>query len=131
MASTREVRIHYDSTFTHLVSEKAIVEGWDTFIFYNELIQPGTLVLRLNTKRSHLSTKDVVRWISIMSHGTPPMIYRRTMQSASILSYLPDQVERDSVNWGSSDVWEPGNFMLKDLGNTYDWGMIGVSQALF
>ncbi|KIK60444.1 hypothetical protein GYMLUDRAFT_97171 [Collybiopsis luxurians FD-317 M1] len=45
MASTSQVQARYDSTSTHLLSEKAIVEGWDTFIFYAELIQPGALII--------------------------------------------------------------------------------------
>ncbi|KAG7098206.1 hypothetical protein E1B28_000174 [Marasmius oreades] len=113
-----EVQVHYDESRSHILSEKALKEEWDTFIFYTQLILPGNLFVGLNTAGYGLKRSDVARWLSILATSTPsspPDIFSCDIQPAGILQYLPTNIAETSVNWTTPANWTPGNYAFKYL----------------
>ncbi|KAG7098208.1 hypothetical protein E1B28_000176 [Marasmius oreades] len=113
-----EVQVHYDESRSHILSEKALKEGWDTFIFYRQLIAPGNLFVGLNTAGYGLKRSDVARWLSILATSipsNPPDIFSCDIQPAGILQYLPTNMADKPVSWTTPANWTPGNYAFKYL----------------
>ncbi|KAG7086716.1 hypothetical protein E1B28_002652 [Marasmius oreades] len=110
------IDIRFDGTNTHILSEKAIREGWDTFIFYKNLVRPGNLFIGLNTARHNLGRADVARWLSILVNGTithPPEIYNCAIKEVDVLQYLPTKMAEKPISWTEPKTWAPGNYTLE------------------
>ncbi|KAG7098185.1 hypothetical protein E1B28_000153 [Marasmius oreades] len=119
-----EVQVHYDESRSHILSEKALKEGWDTFIFHTQLIMPGNLFVGFNTTGYGLNRSDVARWLSILAAGTPsnpPDIFSCAIQPTGILQYLPTNMADEPVSWTTPANWTPGNYAFKyfRLGDDY------------
>ncbi|KAG7098201.1 hypothetical protein E1B28_000169 [Marasmius oreades] len=113
-----EVQVHYDESRSHILSEKAWKGGWDTFIFYRQLMLPGNLFVGLNTAEYGLNRLDVARWLSILATSTPsnpPDIFSCDVQPAGILQYLPTNIAEKPVSWTTPANWTPGNYAFKYL----------------
>ncbi|KAL0571781.1 hypothetical protein V5O48_010174 [Marasmius crinis-equi] len=114
-----QVEVKYDQTGSHILSDKAIKEGWDTFIFYPTPIQRGPLLVGINTRRYQLERSDVGRWLNVMVQdredemGPPPMLYRCTIGEGGIAMYLPEEVSGSPIDWNKPDHWETGNYALE------------------
>ncbi|KAG7098186.1 hypothetical protein E1B28_000154 [Marasmius oreades] len=119
-----EFQVHHDESRSHILSEKALKEGWDTFIFHTQLILPGNLFVGFNTAGYGLERSDVARWLSILATSipsNPPDIFSCDMQPAGILQYLPTNMAEKPVSWTTPVNWTPGNYAFKyfRLGDDY------------
>ncbi|KAJ3762832.1 hypothetical protein EV360DRAFT_66783 [Lentinula raphanica] len=110
------IQIIYDPKGEHILSEKAIKEGWDTFIFRAGC--PATLLVGINTKLFGLRTSDVGRWMSIVTRGelgNPPDVYPCEIATFGILLHETLAVGPSPVNWDSEAEWVTGNYTVKEI----------------
>ncbi|KAG7093063.1 hypothetical protein E1B28_009355 [Marasmius oreades] len=110
------IDFYFDSTNSHILPEKAIREGWDTFIFYKVPVRCGNLWLGLNASRNNLRRADVARWLSILVNGTtslPPELYNCAVKEVGVLQYMPTKIAEEPISWTEPTAWTPGNYALK------------------
>ncbi|ESK89585.1 hypothetical protein Moror_8656 [Moniliophthora roreri MCA 2997] len=98
--------VRWDCTHSHMLSSKAIAEGWDTFIFVKWTRYGGNLVVGLNTKRKD----DPDATIDIVPCG---------IEDGGILRYRPVEDIAWNRNQDLDQPWEPGNFRLIDESGGY------------
>ncbi|KAJ3724714.1 hypothetical protein C8R42DRAFT_460242 [Lentinula raphanica] len=110
------IQIIYDPKGEHILSEKAIKEGWDTFIFRAGC--PATLLVGINTKLFELRTSDVCRWMSIITRGelgNPPDVYPCEIATFGVLLHQTLAVGPSPVNWDNKLEWTIGNYTVKEI----------------
>ncbi|KAJ3829933.1 hypothetical protein F5880DRAFT_104371 [Lentinula raphanica] len=115
VAQMSNIEIIYDRKGEHILSKKAIKEGWDTFIFRGGL--PATLLVGINTTYFGLTTSDVARWLSIITRGkpgNPPDVYPCEIATFGILLHETLAVDPSPVNWDSEAEWAIGNYTVND-----------------
>ncbi|KAK7016178.1 hypothetical protein VNI00_018979 [Paramarasmius palmivorus] len=131
--------VWWDPSHSHMLSSKAILEGWDTFFWIGEpLVNFGNLAIGMNTKRFELTTAEVFKWLGLLIHNNPDArveVVPCEVKDIGILSYLPvkDKPETWDNKLGTDSdleqLWKPGNFRLVDPDPYGHYGGLSAAGA--
>ncbi|KAK1225186.1 hypothetical protein PQX77_011866 [Marasmius sp. AFHP31] len=108
-----------DTSGSHILSQKAVDEQWDTFIFFTGRTLRGQLLVGFKTHELGLKRSDIGRWLKILNRAepseTPPILYPCKLRQVGAVAYIPelDSPPPPPLDWEkSTEDWEPGNYAL-------------------